>query len=281
VPAKRSKTPLLDALPADAIEGLVARVRIERAVLRKRAFSQALSARGEATLREALAQHNLDAGKRFFRVPLVDQVTRALEQQPAIPVSGLKKCLLGLEATSELKEVVRDLLRDKRARVVLQGGKPTLVQFTAPVVTPQAMLQVLEVGEALVRLLRAGKAGAKKSPPLGVLVSDAQALTKTLEAALGGLFSDSTLLARLAQLTSPQHPIVFVPTLIAALGADISADTVGRVLLDAHQAGLVELRPDSGLQLLTPAQASLCPKGPTGAPLSYVRLISSPRSSSA
>lgn len=279
VATKRAKTPPLDVVPPAEVEALAARVRTERAVLRKKALPFTLSPRGEAWLRDALARDNLDAGKRFFRVRLSDQVTHVLEQQAALPIAALKKAVAGIEAASELTELVGELVRAKSARVVLENGKPSLVRFSTPVVPTQALSEALGVSEALVKLLRAGKTGSKKSPAQAVLLNDVRRLLHAVEGAIGAnvVSKDLQVLSRLAELTSAQEPIVFVPTLVDALAADLGAAAVSNLLVEAHQAGKLELRPDSGVRPLTPAQAALCPKGPTGAPLSYVRLISPSR----
>ena len=240
---------------------------------RKNALAHTLSPRGEAWLRDALARKNLESGKRFIRVPLAEQLNRALGASVSISLNALKKNLVGLEAASELKELVTDLLRVKSARLVLERGKPALVRFVVPVVSPHQLSEALAAAESLVRLLRAGKAGAKKSPPVGIRVSDLRALLSTIGSTQPAASHDRVL-AQLAKLTSENEPIVFVPTLLEALRGEVEGEAVAALLLEAHSSGRAELRPDSGVNPLSSAHAALCPKGPTGAPLSYVRLLS-------
>jgi hypothetical protein len=43
--------------------------------------------------------------------------------------------------------------------------------------------------------------------------------------------------------------------------------------VDAAIAGRIELRPESGVGLLANDDAARCPRGPTGVPLSYARIL--------
>jgi hypothetical protein len=280
---KQAKSPALDVVPPDEVDALVTRVRAEKAIPRKKALALKLSPRGEVMLRDALAQRDLDAGKKYFRVPLARQLQQTLEAQGSIALSALKKAVVGLEAGSELKDLVGDLLRQKQARLVLEQGKPTLVRFSTPVLTLQALTDALSASEALVKLLRAGKAGARKSPALGLPVAEVRARLDAATALLGAPALASApsgsppapataLYQKLEALSSPDRPLVFIPALIDAL-EPAGPERVVQLLLEAHREGRVELRPDSGVNLLSAAQLAQCPRGPAGTPLSYVRLI--------
>jgi len=82
----------------------------------------------------------------------------------------------------------------------------------------------------------------------------------------------STIAATVRQMADASG-LAFVPAVVAALGAG-AADA----LLAAARAGLVELRPESGLGRLTAAELAACPTMPdyfTGGrlPLSWARAI--------
>lgn len=60
--------------------------------------------------------------------------------------------------------------------------------------------------------------------------------------------------------------VLFVPMVAQELGLSPS----DFIALDKQ--GVVELRPESSSGLLKPAEAALCPMGPGGIPLSWLRL---------
>jgi hypothetical protein len=82
---------------------------------------------------------------------------------------------------------------------------------------------------------------------------------------------DRLLLRHLAQMEDPHIPLVFIPDLIARSG--LSIDLAHRALADLCAQGALELRPDSGVGLLKPDEAEMCPKALDGTPLTYARRI--------
>jgi hypothetical protein len=78
----------------------------------------------------------------------------------------------------------------------------------------------------------------------------------------------ATALRRLAVLN-----MVRVPELVKALAGEVPAAEVHRALFDAHDAGTIELRPESGQEFLSEEDARLCPPGPRGTVLSYAALV--------
>jgi hypothetical protein len=67
--------------------------------------------------------------------------------------------------------------------------------------------------------------------------------------------------------------MVRVPDLVKALAGEVPAAEVHRALLAAHDAGTIELRPESGQEFLSEEDARLCPPGPRGTVLSYAALV--------
>ncbi len=67
--------------------------------------------------------------------------------------------------------------------------------------------------------------------------------------------------------------LVFVPTLVRALGGMPSRDTVHRLLLDAHKNERLELQPESGLARLSEEELALCIRGPQDSHLSWARVL--------
>lgn len=82
-----------------------------------------------------------------------------------------------------------------------------------------------------------------------------------------------------ASVAESGHPasetLVHVPALIRMVVEETGADgaDVRLALLDLARAAAIELRPESGVGLLSKADAKLCPKGIRGDPLSYLRLL--------
>lgn len=62
-----------------------------------------------------------------------------------------------------------------------------------------------------------------------------------------------------------------VPSIVRALGGDTKA--AHQLLLDAYEAGAIELRPEGGLNRFSPEDRALMLKGPQGTELSQVRVI--------
>jgi hypothetical protein len=65
----------------------------------------------------------------------------------------------------------------------------------------------------------------------------------------------------------------FVPTVVARLAPTVGPEAAKAALLDAAKSGLVELRPEGGLNRLTEEQKRDCPPGPQGSCLSWVRRL--------
>ena len=103
--------------------------------------------------------------------------------------------------------------------------------------------------------------------------------SKPRDTARAALFlDDATETMRVARgLRASAVGLIFVPTLVKAMiGRDRSAKTVERAhtaLLKAAHAGLLELRPESGLARLTADELALCVPGPQKTQLSWARVL--------
>lgn len=67
--------------------------------------------------------------------------------------------------------------------------------------------------------------------------------------------------------------LAYVPQVVRALGDRLDVDALRTALVRAATSGLIELRPESGIELLSAADAAACPRGPDGSPLSWVRVV--------
>jgi hypothetical protein len=92
------------------------------------------------------------------------------------------------------------------------------------------------------------------------------------ESASGQAFDAEALVVKtVARLAKGEH-LVWVPRLTRELRGTLTAAEVSSALVSATAAGRLELRPDSGINLLSAEDAALCPQSPSGLPLSYVVL---------
>ena len=81
------------------------------------------------------------------------------------------------------------------------------------------------------------------------------------------------LLAAARGRTSQKTGLAYIPELARSLDGRLAGDDLRAALLRAASDGLVELRPESGIDLLSAADAEACPRGPDGSPLSWVRVL--------
>src|SRR5690606_2647313 len=96
-----------------------------------------------------------------------------------------------------------------------------------------------------------------KPAPLATTETNSWAL---VQAAVHALAHEETGLARVPEVSRRLHaesPLI-----------DLKSE-----LLEAYKKGLVELRPEGGIGRLSVEEATLCPAGAGGIPLSWIRLI--------
>jgi hypothetical protein len=79
-------------------------------------------------------------------------------------------------------------------------------------------------------------------------------------------------LAVARRVLDPHTGLVHVPAIVRAFDGQ-PLERVQAALRAASQAGMLELRPESGIGLLSKDDAALCPKGMKGVVLSYARII--------
>jgi len=85
-------------------------------------------------------------------------------------------------------------------------------------------------------------------------------------------------LAAARKIADPQTGLLYVPDLARAL-APHPAEAIKAALLEASS--VLELRPESGIETLSKADAALCPTGAKGVVLSYARIIEAPANEAA
>ncbi|MBI2896580.1 MAG: hypothetical protein HYY06_23680 [Deltaproteobacteria bacterium] len=277
----------IEELPDGLVEEVEARVRRSGAILASAASPLKLARGAQARLFDGLARRGLERTGRFVRVPLAKQLEDLLDRERIVsisPLSALKKRLAGAGPVAEVKLVVAELVSTGRARVVVRDGKDRLSRPTRDVLSDGELGVLAEVAKELGALLKRTRA-RKGQPPRSLWRADVadcigrfdvgprRAADSHERPGRSGPAADpvDTVLAAVARLESPSMPLVFIPRVARALDGRVSAATLRAVLEQAEREGRLELRPESGVGLLTAEEASLCPRAPNGAVLSYVR----------
>jgi hypothetical protein len=257
----------LDHLPDGLAEEVEAAVRQAGAVPLGKLSRTRLSRRAQGELFEALARRGLERTGRVMRVPVREQVSAAIAGGP-IATATLRKRVRGLAGAGELKLVLADLARARRAAVVVRGGTLHVAAPSDAVLSATELAAVRDLARDLGKVATAvrGRAG---QPARSLWREDLVALLERARAALGGTDPVALVVDAVRSHASPTTGLAPVPAIARALGSRLP--DVREALLAAAAAGRVELRPESGVGLLAPADAELCPRGPDGWPLSWAR----------
>jgi hypothetical protein len=236
-----------------------------------------LSRRAQAELFDALARRGLERTARAVRVPLREQVAALIEPGQPIATAALRKQLRGVTSAAELKLVLADLVRARRAALVVRGGAEHVARVSEALLSREELAELAAMTRALSQL--AAKARPRAGGPARTLLAaDVLALIDPLRQQLGRAVDDASdpvalLLAAARGQTDPTTGLAFVPEVARALDRRLAGDALRAALVSAARAGLVELRPESGIELLSPADAAACPRGPDGSPLSWLRVV--------
>lgn len=233
-----------------------------------------LSRRAQGLLFDSLARRGLERTARALRVPLRDQVTALLASSAPIATAALRKQLAGVESAAELKLVINDLVRAGRAALVMRAGKEHIAARDGALLSREQVAQVADLARALSKLASSARARAGQ-PPRTLLRADVLALLDPARRGLDAADGDpvALVLAAARGQTDPTTGLAFVPEVARALDGRLAGDALRAALVSAARSGLVELRPESGVELLSPADAATCPRGPDGSPLSWLRIV--------
>ena len=260
----------VDELPDGLVEEVEGAVRESGAVPLRKLTRVKLSRRVEGLLHEQLARRGLERTGRAVRVPVREQVLAAAATGP-VATAAVRKRVRGLAGAGELALAVGDLARSGRAAVVMRDGVEHLAAPSPQVLAPAELAVVRDLARALGKLVTSLRPRAGR-PPRSLWRPDVDQLLEQARAELGGgAASDPVALVvdAVRRYASPTTGLAPVPAIARALGSRLP--DVREALLAASAAGLVELRPESGVGLLAPADAELCPRDPDGWPLSWAR----------
>ncbi len=255
----------LDHLPDGLAEEVEAAVRQAGAVPLGKITRVKLSRPAAGQLHEALARRGLERTGRAVRVPVREQVVAAIAAGP-VATAALRKRVRGLAGSGELALVLADLARSRRVALVVKGGVEHVAAPSGDVLSPAELAAIGDAARALGKAVTAVRGRAGRAPR-SLWRPDVAQLLDRARAALGAAGDPVALVVdAVRQHASPTTGLAPVPAIARALGRDVRD-----ALLAAAAAGLVELRPESGVGLLAAADAELCPRGPDGWPLSWAR----------
>jgi hypothetical protein len=257
--------------------GALALTKVKPAVAR-------LSRRAEAALFETLARRGLERTARAVRVPLRDQLAALLERGDSIATAALRKHVKGVASAAELKLALADLVKRRRAALVMRAGKEHVVAPSPALLTAEELSEVAELARALAKLLTSARVRARQGGGGRTLLR--ADLVELLDAARRAVSSSSAtapsapgadplelVVAAVRGRTNRTTGLAYVPDVVRSLGGRLDGEALRAALVGAATSGLVELRPESGVALLSAADADACPRGPDGSPLSWARLV--------
>ncbi len=228
-----------------------------------------------------LANLGFEVTAKFVRKPIAAQLQAALAHGAFIPLKQVAAHALGA-AGPEAKSAALRLVADGTARLVLRGTEEVLVPSSAPVLTRQELTAFHAISKIVAKIAKS-KSGAS------LLHSDlAQAIERALPSAYSAFTPGaarknappekprvnaavSRLLSAVDATRNAQTGLSFVPAVVARMRPELSAEAANAALLDAAKSGLLELRPEGGINRLSADELALCPPGPQGTRLSWAR----------
>jgi len=236
-----------------------------------------LSALGPASVREQVAfeltKQGYELTKSAVRKPVLEQLKRALADGAFIALKRVAAHTPGA-TTPEAKRAVLALVASGAAHLVLRGKEEVIVPINANVLSRKELLELNAFAKNVAKaagaknglsLLQADVAEAFASSVPGAPTSFSAGAEKKLGPAL------SNLLAAVDATRDAQTGLSFVPSIVARLRPSLSPGGALDALLSAATSGLLELRPEGGINRLSAEELNLCPPGPQGTRLSWAR----------
>jgi hypothetical protein len=224
----------------------------------------------------------LERAGKVMRVPLAEQVVALVQGGGRVALKDVAKRVKG-GAKKELDAAIDKLVRAGEARVVVRTQVEVLVSGGDRALSAEEVGEIVKVQAALAKVLKkvTAKGRARSllredlAALLGPLAGAAVPAAAPRDAASRAPAADpvdAVVGEALRRLAHPVLGLVRVPDLVRALDGRVPVAEVHRILLAAAEAGTVELRPEAGAEFLGEEDAKLCPPGPRGTVLSYLRL---------
>lgn len=240
----------------------------ERSALKTRELTRGMDRSAASKLLEELAKAGFERTEKHVRVPLAQQIADVLGAERLVPLKPLRKRLAGVESADELSHVLESLCQKRRAATVFTDGAEHLTAEVENVLSEHEVQSLATLSDRLKALVAATRtrAGHQRS----LWRPDVDAIFDALE--LGSSGGDA--LQQVTEGIDAAHAagkrLVFLPELVRMLG--LGTEAVHEALLEAASKGLIELRPESGVDNLSEQDAALCLEE-DGTLLSYVRRL--------
>jgi len=228
-----------------------------------------------------LSKSGFESTKSVVRKPIAAQLAAALADGAFIPLKGIAAHARGATAAAA-KQVALALVSDGAAALVLRGREEVLVPISAGIVSRSELLGLEALAKTVAKLARSTNGASLLHADLS------EALAKALPVTLAAFGSRSPakvasatkerpnatfqqLLSAVDATRDTNTGLSFVPAIVARLRPDLSPDAARAALENAANSGLLELRPEGGINRLSAEELSLCPPGPQGTRLSWAR----------
>ena len=259
------------------IDACEQKLRASRACPIARLTSVPLTPRARQLLVDALVRRGFERAGTKIRVSVAEQLTPVIGAEP-LPVSGLKRRLVGC-TDREIKAALASGVSAGTWSLVPRGKLQTVLIRSEAVLSSADLADLVALATELSAVAKSIKP-KRGAPGLSLFRPDVLAL---LERRAGRLLRPAPreskgevteqVLEGLAAIADPQTGLASVPHVLRALAEKVPIDAARDALLDLARAGRVELRPESGVELLDPELRALCLPGPRGSLLSYARVL--------
>lgn len=215
-------------------------------------------------------------------LPPHEQLLAALAGGARLPLKRLKLHLPG-RTKSEQDAAVATLTEGGKGHIVVRTKDEVLVGASEAVLSADDLTRLERAVNALAEALKR----ARKKPVKSTVAPRARRtlLHEDVRSALAPL-ADFTqkrpgdpwglITAALHRLEEPPIGLVSIPRLVRALEGRLGLAEVHRALEDAADAQWLELRPETGIELLSKEDEALCPRGSRDTVFSHVRLVTPP-----
>ena len=250
-----------------------------------------LSAIGPTAMRPALlaelARRGFEVTKSGVRKPLKAQLASVLSDGAFISLKSVGAHVVGATA-AEAKQAALALVADGTAKLVLRGSEEVVVPKATAVLSRDELTRFADVAKLVAKAAKA-KNGASmlrsdmaealaRALPGGTSNEAARAVRKDLAPSASSRAEEQPRRAQLGRLLSAvdgardaNTGLSFVPTIIERLRSELNSEAARSLLVSAARDGLLELRPEGGINRLSNEELSLCPEGPQGTRLSWAR----------
>jgi hypothetical protein len=234
-----------------------------------------------------LVAQGFEVTKTMLRTPLDVQLTTALSNGAFIPLKAVASHVMGATA-AEAKQAVLALVAAGSAKLVLRSTEQVVVPSRTSVLSGAELARFAEIAKLVAKTAKSGASLLRSDleelltkvlPDVSLAASHHEKSPQTLPArhktAERAPLVEPPLVGRLLSAVDATRDsrtgLSFVPTIVKQLRPELDAKAAAAMLVAAAGEGLLELRPEGGINRLSEEELSMCPPGPQGTRLSWVR----------